>query len=176
MRANGHEAAFGTSAQLRGQGVILVDVVRVRCSTLGNVSCQTVTVIFRAPATTRRSAAAVHRPGTAPCQASRRRPVRGDEAVMPWEDFTASVTEAQRLAQPEGFDFLHRIGESYATLRRYAPEFLDEALVTGSPGVHDLYRRCGVLLAARGHTNTRQRARGSNIVRGRALLSRSQPL
>jgi len=44
---------------------------------------------------------------------------------MPWEDFTASVTEAQKLAQPEGFGFLHRIGESYATLRRYAPEFLD---------------------------------------------------
>ena len=55
------------------------------------------------------------------------------EAVMPWEDFAASVTEAQRLAQPEGFDFLHRIGESYATLRRYAPEFLDVRKLRAAP-------------------------------------------
>lgn len=52
---------------------------------------------------------------------------------MSWEDFTASVTEAQRLAQPEGFDFLHRIGESYATLRRYAPEFLDVLKLRAAP-------------------------------------------
>ena len=38
---------------------------------------------------------------------------------MSWDAFAESVTEAQRLAQPEDFDFLHRIGESYATLRRY---------------------------------------------------------
>jgi hypothetical protein len=42
---------------------------------------------------------------------------------MSWDAFAESVTEAQTLAQPDDFDFLHRIGESYATLRRYAPEF-----------------------------------------------------
>ncbi len=42
------------------------------------------------------------------------------EAVMSWDSFAESVTEAQKLAQPDDFDFLHRIGESYATLRRYA--------------------------------------------------------
>ena len=52
-------------------------------------------------------------------------PFAAIETVMPSEEFTASVTEAQKLAQPEIFDFLHRIGESYATLRRYAPEILD---------------------------------------------------
>ena len=50
-------------------------------------------------------------------------PFAAIEAVMPWDTFAASVTEAQKLGQPEGFDFLHRIGESYATLRRYAPQF-----------------------------------------------------
>lgn len=50
-------------------------------------------------------------------------PFAAIEAVMPWDTFAASVTEAQKLAQPESFDFLHRIGESYATLRRYAPQF-----------------------------------------------------
>ncbi len=55
------------------------------------------------------------------------------EAVMPWDTFAASVTEAQKLAQPEGFDFLHRIGESYATLRRYAPQFLDVLKLRAAP-------------------------------------------
>jgi len=44
-------------------------------------------------------------------------PFAAIDAVMPWTDFSASVAEAQRLAQPEDFDFLPRIGESYATLR-----------------------------------------------------------
>ena len=47
-------------------------------------------------------------------------PYAAIEAVMTWDAFTESVTEAQKLAQPENFDFLHRIGDSYATLRRYA--------------------------------------------------------
>jgi hypothetical protein len=32
------------------------------------------------------------------------------EAVIPWDDFAASIIEAQKLAQPEDFDFLYRIG------------------------------------------------------------------
>ena len=46
------------------------------------------------------------------------------EAVMSWDEFAASVNQAQQLARPEDFDFLHHLGESYATLRRYAPAFL----------------------------------------------------
>ena len=52
-------------------------------------------------------------------------PFAAIETIVSWEDFAASITEAQKLAQPEDFDFLHRIGEGYATLRRYAPELLD---------------------------------------------------
>ncbi len=48
-------------------------------------------------------------------------PFAAIEAVMPWDTFAASVTEAQTLARPADFDFLHHIGERYATLRRYAP-------------------------------------------------------
>ncbi|EJC60949.1 transposase A8 Tn6130 [Alcaligenes faecalis subsp. faecalis NCIB 8687] len=47
-----------------------------------------------------------------------RDPFAAIEAVMSWDAFAESVTEAQKLAQPEDFDFLHRIGESYATLGR----------------------------------------------------------
>lgn len=60
-------------------------------------------------------------------------PFAAIEAVMPWDTFAANVTEAQKLAQPEGFDFLHRIGESYATLRRYAPELLDVLKLRAAP-------------------------------------------
>jgi hypothetical protein len=44
-----------------------------------------------------------------------RDPFAAIEAVMSWDAFAESVTEAQKLAQPDDFDFLHRIGESYAT-------------------------------------------------------------
>ena len=40
--------------------------------------------------------------------------VRGvPNAIMPWGVFAESVTEAHKLAQPEEFDFLPRIGENY---------------------------------------------------------------
>ena len=51
-------------------------------------------------------------------------PFAAIESVLPWEDFTASVGEAQQLAQPVGFDFLHRVSEHYTPVRRYAPAFL----------------------------------------------------
>lgn len=43
------------------------------------------------------------------------------EALFPWDEFTESVSEAELLARPEGFDHLHRVGENFATLRRYMP-------------------------------------------------------
>jgi len=60
-------------------------------------------------------------------------PFAAIEAVMSWDDFTASISEAQHLAQPEDFDFLYRIGESYATVRRYAPEFLSALRLQAAP-------------------------------------------
>ena len=67
------------------------------------------------------------------------------ESVMPWNAFIESVTEAQKLAQPEDFDFLHRIGESYATLRRYAPEFLDVLKLRAAPAAKDVLDAVDVL-------------------------------
>ena len=65
-------------------------------------------------------------------------PFAAIESVLPWEDFTESVSEAQVLAQPESFDFLHRIGDGYATLRRYAPEFLDVLKLRAAPAAKDV--------------------------------------
>ena len=74
-------------------------------------------------------------------------PFAAIESVMSWDAFTASVTEAQKLAQPEGFDFLHRIGESYATLRRYAPEFLDVLKLRAAPAAKAVLDAIEVLRA-----------------------------
>ncbi len=62
----------------------------------------------------------------------------------PRDSFAESVTEAQKLAQPDDFDFLHRIGESYATLRRYAPEFL-AVLAAAAPAAKNVLDAIEVL-------------------------------
>ena len=72
-------------------------------------------------------------------------PFAAIESVMSWDAFAASVTEAQKLAQPEDFDFLHRIGESYATLRRYAPQFLDVLKLRAAPAAKGVLDAIDVL-------------------------------
>ncbi|EPG4859241.1 hypothetical protein N5M28_004878, partial [Escherichia coli] len=52
-------------------------------------------------------------------------PYAAIEAVIPWDEFTESVSEAELLARPEGFDHLHLVGENFATLRRYTPALLE---------------------------------------------------
>ena len=67
------------------------------------------------------------------------------ESVLPWEDFTASVGEAQHLAQPADFDFLHRVSEHYATVRRYAPAFLATLPLRAAPAARSLLAAIDVL-------------------------------
>lgn len=72
-------------------------------------------------------------------------PFAAIEAVMPWDTFAASVTEAQTLARPADFDFLHHIGESYATLRRYAPQFLEVLKLRAAPAAKGVLDAIDVL-------------------------------
>lgn len=60
-------------------------------------------------------------------------PFAAIESVIPWEVFVLSVSEAQKLAQPKEFDFLHYLSGSYSTLRRYAPEFLNALKLQAAP-------------------------------------------
>jgi hypothetical protein len=60
--------------------------------------------------------------------------IRRHRDLISWDAFT----EAQKLAQPEDFDFLHRIGESYNTLRRYVPEFLNVLKLRAAPAAKDV--------------------------------------
>jgi len=72
-------------------------------------------------------------------------PFAAIETVISWEAFAKSVTEAQSLAQPEEFDFLHRLGESYATLRRYAPAFLTALKLRAAPAAKGVLEAIEVL-------------------------------
>jgi TnpA family transposase len=66
-------------------------------------------------------------------------PFTAIETVLPWETFTASVAEAEHLAQPAEFDYLHLAGEHYATLRRYTPEFLNVLKLRATPAAQDTF-------------------------------------
>ena len=48
-------------------------------------------------------------------------PFAAIEQILPWEDFAQSVSEAERLARPEDFDFLGLITDGYSQVHRYAP-------------------------------------------------------
>lgn len=72
-------------------------------------------------------------------------PFAAIEAIMSWDDFAENVIEAQKLAQPEDFDFLHRISENYTTLRRYAPEFLDILKLRAAPAAKSVLDAIDVL-------------------------------
>lgn len=65
-------------------------------------------------------------------------PFEAIETVLPWHAFTKSVTEAEQLAQPEAFDFLHLVGDHFSTLRRYVPEFLEVLKLRAAPAAKDV--------------------------------------
>jgi TnpA family transposase len=72
-------------------------------------------------------------------------PFAAIENVIPWDVFMQSVTEAEKLAQPEGFDYLYLVGESHTTLRRYAPEFLSVLKLRAAPAAQELLDAINIL-------------------------------
>lgn len=65
-------------------------------------------------------------------------PFAAIEAILPWEVFTHSVTQAEALAQSADFDFLPLIGDGFTQLRRYTPALLETLQLTAAPAAHDL--------------------------------------
>ena len=72
-------------------------------------------------------------------------PFAAIEAIIPWDTFAQSVTEAQTLAQPENFDFLSLIGDGFSQMRRYTPIFLDALKMKAAPVARDLLAAINVL-------------------------------
>jgi TnpA family transposase len=65
-------------------------------------------------------------------------PYAAIEAVISWDEFERSVSEADQLAQPESFDHLHLVSEQFSTLRRYTPEFLDVLKLRTAPAAQSV--------------------------------------
>jgi len=67
------------------------------------------------------------------------------EQVISWEDFLLSITEADQLSQPESFDHLHLVTESFNMLRRYTPELLNVLQLNAAPAAQKVLDAITVL-------------------------------
>jgi hypothetical protein len=72
-------------------------------------------------------------------------PFAAVEGVLPWNELTVSVAEAEKLAQPGEFDALALITNSYPVLRRYAPQFIEAFEFRSSPVTEELVRAVELL-------------------------------
>jgi TnpA family transposase len=65
-------------------------------------------------------------------------PFAAIEAIIPWDVFTESINEAEKLAQPKDFDFLSLVGDGFNQLRRYTPILLDSLNMKAAPTAREL--------------------------------------
>jgi TnpA family transposase len=72
-------------------------------------------------------------------------PFEAIEAIIPWDVFSESVKEAEKLARPENFDYLALVGDSFNQLRRYTPTFLDALTMKAAPASRELLAGIEVL-------------------------------
>jgi hypothetical protein len=67
------------------------------------------------------------------------------EAVVSWDAFSRSVTEAEQLARDEDFDPLSLVTEHYPQLRRFAPVLLETFEFRPAPVARELIDAVDVL-------------------------------
>ena len=84
------------------------------------------------------------------------------EAILPWEEFTSSVAEAEKLAQPGEFDSLALLADRYPQLRRYAAQFLDAFEFRASPASEELLTAVALLRELNASGTRKRGACGSN--------------
>ena len=72
-------------------------------------------------------------------------PFAAIEAIIPWDVFSESITEAETLARPEDFDFLSLVGDGFTQLRRYTPTLLEELTMKAAPAARELLAGVEVL-------------------------------
>jgi hypothetical protein len=65
-------------------------------------------------------------------------PFAAIEDVISWEEFTASVSQAEKLSRDEAFDPLTLLTDHFSTLRKYAPSFLEAFQFRGAPVAQSL--------------------------------------
>ena len=67
------------------------------------------------------------------------------ESVLPWSKFESTVAEAQKLAQPEEFDYLALLDERYSTVRKFAPLLLAHFEFHAAPAASELLQALDLL-------------------------------
>ena len=72
-------------------------------------------------------------------------PFAAIESIIPWDAFSASINEAEKLARPEDFDYLPLIGDGFNQLRRYAPTLLAALTMKAAPVTRELLAGVEVL-------------------------------
>jgi TnpA family transposase len=72
-------------------------------------------------------------------------PFAAIEAIIPWDVFTESIAEAEKLAQPEDFDYLALVADGFNQLRRYTPTLLESLDMKATPAARDLLAGVEVL-------------------------------
>lgn len=72
-------------------------------------------------------------------------PFAAIEAIIPWKVFGESIAEAEKLAQPEGFDSLALVGDGFNQLRRYTPILLEALTIKAAPAARELLAGVEVL-------------------------------
>ena len=60
------------------------------------------------------------------------------ENVISWDTFTQSLTDTQKLAPSEDFDYLEHIKNGYSQIRRYAPALLDILQLKANPALGEV--------------------------------------
>jgi TnpA family transposase len=65
-------------------------------------------------------------------------PFAAIEKIIPWQEFTASVSQAEKLSRDEAFDPLTLLTDYFSTLRKYAPSFLEAFQFRGPPVAQSL--------------------------------------
>ena len=61
-------------------------------------------------------------------------------AMMPWQEFVASIAQAENLIRPKNFDSLNLIGKRYSYIRRFSRSLLASFSFQGYPETDDLRR------------------------------------
>ena len=72
-------------------------------------------------------------------------PFAAIEAVIPWNVFSESIVEAEKLIRPEDFDYLALVGDGFNQLRRYTPALLEALTMRAAPVARELLAAVEVL-------------------------------
>ncbi len=67
------------------------------------------------------------------------------ESVLPWSKLESTVAEAERLAQPEEFDYLSLLDERYSSVRKFAPLLLANFEFRAAPAASELLQALDML-------------------------------